>query len=412
MVEVCCVSEVKSCFLVNMSYEFCMLLNGFNGMIEVLVIMCLDDEQCECFNIIQVLLCSLLVLVEEVLDILVIEVGKLCVVVEDFVVVDVIQVIGLILLLQVKVKCLDYWVKVVDGVLLCVCGDVGYLWQILLNLVGNVVKFIDYGWVEICVSVVQVDISGVVWLCFDIFDIGIGVVLVMCVWLFDVFEQVDVSMVCCYEGIGLGIIIVKGLVEVMDGDIGYLENLFCGSYFWVELLFVLLQLQVLGVVLSLIGDDDVGLGGNVIVFVDLFLCYCVCVCSMQILVVDDYEVNCMVLQCLLQKVGYCVLCVDGGEVVLDVLVDSEFDVVIVDLYMLGMSGLDMLKELWVMQVGGGLCMLVLVFSVDVMFEVIQCCIQVGVYVFLVKFVVVVCLFDMLVEIVSNVQLKIMVVLVV
>jgi two-component system sensor histidine kinase RpfC len=74
---------------------------------------------------------------------------------------------------------------------------------------------------------------------------------------------------------------------------------------------------------------------------------------MQILVADDHEANRMVLQRLLQKAGHRVLCVDGGEAVLDALADSEFDAVIVDLHMPGMSGLDMLKELRVMQAGGG-----------------------------------------------------------
>ena len=128
---------------------------------------------------------------------------------------------------------------------------------------------------------------------------------------------------------------------------------------------------------------------------------------MQILVADDHEANRMVLQRLLQKAGHRVLCVDGGEAVLDALADSEFDAVIVDLHMPGMSGLDMLKELRVMQAGGGPRTPVLVLSADVTPEAIQRCTQAGAHAFLAKPVVAVRLLDTLAEIASNAQLKTM-----
>ena len=217
-------SEAKSRFLANMSHEFRTPLNGLNGMTEVLATTRLDDEQRECLNTIQASSRSLLALVEEVLDISAIEAGKLRVVAEDFAVADVIQAIGLILLPQAKAKRLDYRVKVADGVPPRVRGDVGHLRQILLNLAGNAVKFTDHGRVEIRVGVVQADASGAVRLRFDILDTGIGVPPAMRARLFDAFEQADVSMARRHEGTGLGTTIAKGLVEAMDGDIGYLEN--------------------------------------------------------------------------------------------------------------------------------------------------------------------------------------------
>lgn len=398
-------SEAKSRFLANMSHEFRTPLNGLNGMTEVLATTRLDEEQRECLNTIQASSRSLLALVEEVLDISAIEAGKLRVVAEDFVLSDVVQAIGLILLPQAKAKRLDYRVKVAETVPQTLRGDVGHLRQILLNLAGNAVKFTDQGRVEIRVSVVHADTHGAVRLRFDIIDTGIGVPAAMRPRLFEAFEQADVSMARRHEGTGLGTTIAKGLVEAMGGQIGYLDNPPQGSHFWVELPFAPPQPIEPGLVPSVAAGEDIGPGGNVIAFADPFLRHRARVRSMQILVADDHEANRMVLQRLLQKAGHRVMCVDGGEAVLDALAESEFDAAIVDLHMPGMSGLDMLKELRVMQSGGGPRTPVMVLSADVTPEAIQRCTQAGAHAFLAKPVVAVRLLDTLAEIANNANLK-------
>ena len=153
------------------------------------------------------------------------------------------------------------------------------------------------------------------------------------------------------------------------------------------------------------GDGEQDGNGNVIAFADPFLRHRARVRSMQILVADDHEANRMVLQRLLQKAGHKVLCVNGGEAVLDAMAESDFDAAIVDLHMPGMSGLDMLKELRVMQAGGGPRTPVLVLSADVTPEAIQRCTQAGAHTFLAKPVVAVRLLDTLADIASNGQLK-------
>jgi len=398
-------SEAKSRFLANMSHEFRTPLNGLNGMTEVLATTRLDDEQRECLNTIQASSRSLLALVEEVLDISAIEAGKLRVVAEDFVLADVVQAIGLILLPQAKAKHLEYKVKVAANVPATLRGDVGHLRQILLNLAGNAVKFTDHGKVEVRVGLVHADTNGSVRLRFDIIDTGIGVPVAMRPRLFEAFEQADVSMARRHEGTGLGTTIAKGLVEAMHGEIGYLDSPPQGSHFWVELPFAPPEPVVPGAVPSVAVGEEVGPGGNVIAFTDPFLRHRARVRSMQILVADDHEANRMVLQRLLQKAGHKVMCVDGGEAVLDALAESEFDAVIVDLHMPGMSGLDMLKELRVMQSGGGPRTPVLVLSADVTPEAIQRCTQAGAHAFLAKPVVAVRLLDTLAEIANNAQLK-------
>ncbi|MFK3847690.1 ATP-binding protein [Stenotrophomonas sp. NPDC078853] len=398
-------SEAKSRFLANMSHEFRTPLNGLAGMTEVLATTELDEEQRECLNTIQASSRSLLALVEEVLDISAIEAGKLRVVAEDFALGDVVQAIGLILLPQAKAKRLDYRVRVDEAVPPRLRGDTGHLRQVLLNLAGNAVKFTDHGRVEIRIDVVSAAADGGVRLRFEIIDTGIGVAAPMRPRLFEAFEQADVSMARRHEGTGLGTTIAKGLVEAMGGEIGYQENLPQGSRFWFEVPFAPPLPERVGITPALVGNPLDSSNGNVIAFADPFLRHRARVRSMSILVADDHEANRMVLQRLLQKAGHRVLCVNGGEAVLDAMAESDFDAAIVDLHMPGMSGLDMLKELRVMQAGGAPRTPVLVLSADVTPDAIQRCQQAGAHTFLAKPVVAVRLLDTLAEIASNRDLK-------
>ncbi len=398
-------SEAKSRFLANMSHEFRTPLNGLAGMTEVLATTRLDDEQRECLNTIQASSRSLLALVEEVLDISAIEAGKLRVAAEDFTLVDVVQAIGLILLPQAKAKRLDYRVRIAPEVPPRLRGDVDHLRQILLNLAGNAVKFTDKGGVDIQIGVAHAATDGGVRLRFDILDTGIGVPVAMRERLFEAFEQADVSMARRHEGTGLGTTIAKGLVEAMGGAIGFLDNPPRGSHFWVELPFAPPQLRPAVPTPALAGMPTSADGGNVIAFADPFLRHRARVRSLNLLVADDHEANRMVLQRLLQKAGHKVLCVNGGEAVLDALAETDYDAAIVDLHMPGMSGLDMLKELRVMQAGGGPRTPVLVLSADVTPEAIQRCTQAGAHTFLAKPVVAVRLLDTLAEIAANRDLK-------
>src|SRR5690606_20035871 len=141
------------------------------------------------------------------------------------------------------------------------------------------------------------------------------------------------------------------------------------------------------------GDD-----GKVIAFSDPFLRHRARVRSMQVLVADDYEANRMVLQRLLQKAGHRVTCVAGGEEVLDAMADRDYDLAVVDLHMPGISGLDLLRQLQVMQAGGGPATPVVVLSADVTPESIQRCEKAGAYAFLAKPVAAARLLDVLADI--------------
>ncbi|WP_282275943.1 response regulator [Stenotrophomonas sp. PS02297] len=395
-------SDAKSRFLANMSHEFRTPLNGLSGMTELLATTRLDEEQRECLGTIQASARTLLALVEEVLDISAIEAGKLRISAQDFSLAELVQSIGLILGPQARAKRLDYRVFVESGVPDGLHGDVGHLRQILLNLAGNAVKFTDQGQVEIRVSVSPSGEDGPLRLRFEILDTGIGVAPSLRPRLFDAFEQADVSMARRHEGTGLGTAIAKGLAQAMGGQIGYRENLPVGSCFWVEL--------PLGRAALAAADGEAAAAaeplavedpGNVIAFTDPFRRHRARVRSLDILVADDHEANRMVLQRLLQKAGHRVTCVHGAEQALDAMAARDFDVAITDLHMPGMSGLDLLRQLRVMQAGGGARTPVVILSADVTPEAIQRCNQAGAHAFMAKPVVAARLLETMADIASG-----------
>ncbi|RZA11589.1 MAG: response regulator, partial [Proteobacteria bacterium] len=358
-------NEAKSRFLANMSHEFRTPLNGLSGMSELLATTNLDSEQRECLSTIQASTRSMLALVEDVLDISAIEAGKLKLDMVEFSPSELVENIGMILLPQARAKQLNYEVNIASDVPTKLIGDTRHLRQVLLNLAGNAVKFTDTGTVRLEIKLAE-EQGDKCNLRFIVSDTGIGIPASVRARLFEAFEQADVSMARRYGGTGLGTTIAKGLTEAMGGSIGFESTEHRGSSFWVELPFdAAAKVTKAPVSTPWIEEQVQQDAGNIIAFSDPFLRHRARVRSMQILVADDHEANRMVVQRLLQKAGHRVVCVNGGEEVLDALEIADYDTVIVDLHMPGLSGLDLLKQLRIMEAGGGPRTPVLVLSADV-----------------------------------------------
>jgi two-component system sensor histidine kinase RpfC len=402
-------NQAKSQFLANMSHEFRTPLNGLAGMSELLATTRLDSEQRECLNTIQASTRTLLALVEDVLDISAIEAGKLKLSPSEFVPRQLVQSVALILQPQARAKDLLYADSVADDVPELLRGDVAHVQQVLINLAGNAVKFTDRGSVRLDVVMAADDASGV-RLRFTVTDTGIGIPMAASKRLFEAFEQADAGLARRHGGTGLGTTIAKGLTEAMGGTIGFESAEQQGTRFWVELPFARVPRAELPAALpegadvaqgtAPVADEQVS-AENVIAFANPFLRHRARVKSLSVLVADDNAANRMVVQRLLQKAGHRPVCVEGGEKVLDLLAASDYDAVIVDLHMPGISGLDLLKQLRVMEAGGGRRTPVLVLSADVTPDAIQACERAGARAFLAKPVSTTRLLDTLADIAAN-----------
>ena len=416
-------NQAKSQFLANMSHEFRTPLNGLAGMSELLATTRLDPEQRECLHTIQASTRTLLALVEDVLDISAIEAGKLKLSPSEFSPRQLVQSVALILQPQARAKQVRYEDHVANDVPEILRGDVAHVQQVLINLAGNAVKFTDEGSVRLDV-ILTADDAANVRLRFTVTDTGIGIPMAASKRLFEAFEQADAGLARRHAGTGLGTTIAKGLTEAMGGTIGFESAEQQGTRFWVELPFTRVPEVVVepeqaapaasagaGVVADAAERPlpSVAIAHpqpeNVIAFANPFLRHRARVRSLSLLIADDNAANRMVVQRLLQKAGHRPVCVDGGDKALDMLATADYDAVIVDLHLRGISGLDLLKQLRVMESGGGRRTPVLVLSADVTPDAIQACERAGARAFLAKPVSTSRLLETLADIAANGQIS-------
>lgn len=397
----------KSRFLANMSHEFRTPLNGLSGMSELLASTRLDPEQRGYVETLQAASRSLLSLVEDVLDISAIEAGKLKLKQEAFALRDLLAEIDLVMRPQARAKQLDYVVEVDAAVPDRLRGDAGHLRQVLVNLLSNAIKFTPTGEVRLEIAANGSPQGGSQRLRFTVTDTGVGIPASARAKLFEAFEQADNSLSRKHAGSGLGTTIAKGLTEAMGGSIGFESREHAGSRFWVELPFELVAAEVSASVPAEQGASRLEqmppseAARNVIAFSDPFLRHRARVRPLRTLVADDHAANRMVLQGVLQKAGHRVFVADDGEAALDALAASEFDLALVDLHMPGLSGVDLIRQLRVMEAGSPRRTPVVVLSADATPEAVQSCTTAGARAFLTKPFVVARLLDVIADIAAG-----------
>jgi len=227
-------SKAKSEFLAMMSHELRTPLNGVIGMAQLMRDGKLDDEQTEYLDIINDSSHSLLTIIDDILDLTKMESGFLKIKSEVFNPEELVDAVQTLLSPQAKEKALALSVQLTSKCPPLLIGDAGRIRQVLLNLLGNAIKFTEQGSVTLDLKCELIKESSAM-LTMAISDTGIGISDEDQKRLFQLFTQIDSSATRKYSGTGLGLAISKQLINQMGGDISLQSTPDKGSTFCVTL---------------------------------------------------------------------------------------------------------------------------------------------------------------------------------
>lgn len=319
-------NQAKSRFLATMSHEIRTPLNGILGFARLAHEDCNDPQQQEKLGIIRRSGEALLAIINDILDFSKIEADRMTIETAPMQPAELVRTSCSLFGEMAKSKDLKLVCAVDSETPDTVLGDAVRLRQILMNLIGNAIKFTNSGSVQ--VSAALIERNGIRCLLrFMVEDTGCGIPNDKLGDIFEAFQQADTSITRRFGGTGLGLAISRKLARLMGGDILVQSTLGVGSRFQVELW--LDEAAPAKHIPNFAPANAERVSGS----------------SYRVLVAEDNRTNQVLIQHLLERAGHRVELVGNGSEAIDAAVSSQFDVILLDIEMPVMDGLQALKEL-------------------------------------------------------------------